>query len=247
MIEIESLNACYKTKKVLNNISFKLNDSGLTVLLGANGSGKSTLLSIIAGVPNYSLVCTNEPLLDGAKISSFQSFERAQKIAFVAQSETCAWSYSVKEFVSLGRFAKEKDDSAVNLAIKNLELEELAERSVTELSGGEFARASIARSLAQDTPYLLLDEPQANLDIRHQYALFSLLSEISKTKGVLVTMHDINMASLFAEQILLLKNGSLIAAGKPEDVITVENIKNAYGVDVQLENHPLRNKVQIVV
>ena len=221
MIEAVDLCAGYKNNLVLKNLSFALKDKGLTVLLGANGSGKSTLLFLIAGVPNSSLECRNEPLIDGQKISAFSSYERAQKIAFTAQNETCAW------------------------ALKSLALEALADRAVTELSGGEFARAAIARSLVQDTPYLLLDEPQANLDIQHQYALFKLLEEIAKTKSILVTMHDINMAALFAENILLLKSGTLIAEGSPEKVITAENIQKAYSINVQLMEHPIRRKVQI--
>ena len=245
MIEAVDLCAGYKNNLILKNLSFTLKDKGLTVLLGANGSGKSTLLSLIAGVPNSSLECRNEPLIDGQKISTFSSYERAQKIAFTAQNETCAWAYSVNEYVAMGRFAKEEDSQIVAWALKSLALEALADRAVTELSGGEFARAAIARSLVQDTPYLLLDEPQANLDIQHQYALFNLLEEIAKTKSILVTMHDINMAALFAENILLLKSGTLIAEGSPEKVITAENIQKAYSINVQLMEHPIRKKVQI--
>ena len=245
MIEAVDLCAGYKNNLVLKNLSFTLKDSGLNVLLGANGSGKSTLLSIIAGVPNSSLECRNEPLIDGKKVQAYSSFERAQKIAFTAQSETCAWAYTVSEYVSMGRFAKEENPQIVEWALKSLALEALTDRAVTEISGGEFARAAIVRSLVQDTPYLLLDEPQANLDIQHQYALFNLLEEIAKTKSILVTMHDINMAALFAENILLLKSGSLIAEGAPEEVITSANIQKAYGITVQLMEHPIRRKVQI--
>jgi len=245
MIEASGLCAGYKDNLVLKDLSFMLKDTGLTVLLGANGSGKSTLLSLIAGIPNASLECRNEPLIDGRKVSDYSSFERAKKIALTAQKETCAWAYSVREYVSMGRFVKGENQEIVDRAIKSMALEKLADRAVTELSGGEFARASIARSLVQDTPYLLLDEPQANLDIQHQYALFNILEETAKSKCVLVTMHDINMASLFAEKILLLKGGSLIAEGSPEKVITAENIKAAYGIDVKLMQHPSRKKVQI--
>lgn len=245
MIEAAGLCAGYKNNLVLKNLSFVLKDTGLNVLLGANGSGKSTLLSIIAGIPNASLECTDEPMIDGCKVSDYSSFERAQKIALTAQNETCAWAYSVREYVSMGRFIKGENRETVDWAIKSMSLESLAGRAVTELSGGEFARASIARSLVQDTPYLLLDEPQANLDIQHQYALFNILEETAKSKCVLVTMHDINMASLFAEKILLLKQGSLIAEGAPQKVLTAENIKAAYGIDVKLMQHPSRNKVQI--
>lgn len=184
-------------------------------------------------------------MVDGRKVSDYSSFERAQKIALTAQNETCAWAYSVSEYVSMGRFVKGENREIVDWAIKSMSLESLAGRAVTELSGGEFARAAIARSLVQDTPYLLLDEPQANLDIQHQYALFNILEETAKSKCVLVTMHDINMASLFAEKILLLKQGSLIAEGAPQTVLTAENIKAAYGIDVKLMQHPSRNKVQI--
>ena len=245
MIETVGLCAGYKNNEVLKNHSFTLKEKGLNVLLGANGSGKSTLLSLIAGVPNASLECTNEPLIDGMAVSAYSAYGRAQKIAFTAQNETCAWAYSVAEYVSMGRFVKGENQETVDWALQKLALENLRDRAVTEISGGEFARASIARSLVQDTPYLLLDEPQANLDIQHQYAFFNILEETAKSKCVLVTMHDINMASLFAEKILLLKQGSLIAEGAPKTVITSENISQAYGIDVQLMEHPLRKKVQI--
>ena len=245
MIETVGLCAGYKNNEVLKNLSFTLKEKGLNVLLGANGSGKSTLLSLIAGVPNASLECTNEPLIDGKAVSAYSAYGRAQKIAFTAQNETCAWAYSVAEYVSMGRFVKGENQETVDWALQKLALENLKDRAVTEISGGEFARASIARSLVQDTQYILLDEPQANLDIQHQYALFNILEEIARAKCVLVTMHDINMAALFAENILLLKSGTLIAEGAAETVITSENISQAYGIDVQLMEHPLRKKIQI--
>ncbi|NLK46874.1 MAG: ABC transporter ATP-binding protein [Treponema sp.] len=246
---IEAINLCaeYEKKAILKNISFCLKDKGLTMLLGANGSGKSTLLSIIAGVPNNSLKFKNEPMIDNMPISSFSSLKRAHTISFITQNEICAWAYTVREYVSLGYFAKEKDEKLVDWALESFSLETLAERAVTELSGGEFQRAAIARSLVQDTPYILLDEPQANLDIKHQYTLFEILKKIAETKCVVVTMHDINMAAIFAEQILLLSQGSIIADGTVKNVITSENIKKAYDINVKIVEHPIKKCVQIAV
>lgn len=246
MIEINNLSAFYGEKCVLNNITTQINSNEITMVLGANGSGKSTLLSLIAGVQNNNLKVKNFPQIDKISTKSISVSKMSKIVSFTPQSESSAWNYTVEDYVKLSRYQKEEKFELVENAIINMNLQDLRNASVLELSGGEMQRVSIARALAQDTNWVLLDEPTSGLDIYHQYTLLELLKN-KKNKGIIISIHDINLASLYSDNIILLKKGQIVSSGKAENVITKENILNAYDLNVEIFSHPKKNKPQIYV
>lgn len=246
MIEINNLSAFYGEKCVLNNITTQINSNEITMVLGANGSGKSTLLSLIAGVQNNNLKVKNFPQIDKISTKSISVSKMSKIVSFTPQSESSAWNYTVEDYVKLSRYQKEEKFELVENAIINMNLQDLRNTSVLELSGGEMQRVSIARALAQDTNWVLLDEPTSGLDIYHQYTLLELLKN-KKNKGIIISIHDINLASLYGDNIILLKKGQIVSSGKAENVITKENILNAYDLNVEIFSHPKKNKPQIYV
>lgn len=246
MIEINNLSAFYGEKCVLNNITTQINSNEITMVLGANGSGKSTLLSLIAGVQNNNLKVKNFPQIDKISTKSISVSKMSKIVSFTPQSESSAWNYTVEDYVKLSRYQKEEKFELVENAIINMNLQDLRNASVLELSGGEMQRVSIARALAQDTNWVLLDEPTSGLDIYHQYTLLELLKN-KKNKGIIISIHDINLASLYGDNIILLKKGQIVSSGKAENVITKENILNAYDLNVEIFSHPKKNKPQIYV
>jgi iron complex transport system ATP-binding protein len=221
---------------VLSDVSFDIESGQIVGILGPNGSGKTTLLHVIAGLlkPKRGNVSINNEILH-----SFSAKERAKQIALVLQDDHLSLPFVVRDVVAMGRapyqslfsFDSSHDLGVVQSAIKATGIDGLDERSIIELSGGEQRRVFIARALAQETPLLLLDEPTAHLDIRYQLEIFSLCRTLaSEGRTMIITVHDINMASMFCERIILLKDGKLHSAGRPSEVITSDILQDVYGI-----------------
>jgi iron complex transport system ATP-binding protein len=212
----------------------------LVTVLGPNGAGKSTLLRVLAGVLAPSL---------GRPFEAMDRQAIAKEIAVVSQSEQVAFACSVRDVITMGRAphqdgwmrANARDRRIVDEAIVRCDLADLAERTVAELSGGEQKRVAIARALAQKPRVLLLDEPAAFLDVKHQIALFDLLADEVEDNGVacVVVMHDLNMAAQYATRVVLAKGGRLVAVGTIDEVMTYARLRETFDCDLYVGKNEL--------
>ncbi|MEJ5156364.1 ABC transporter ATP-binding protein [Gluconobacter wancherniae] len=228
---------------VLDNVSVSLRAGELVGLLGLNGAGKSTLLRILLGLlkPDRGHV-----LLEGKPLGAYSASSVAQQLAYVPQSHTAAFPYSVRRMVELGRVPhtglgsalRAEDHAAVDHAMARLGLQEMAERPVTQLSGGERQRVVLARALAQEAKALLLDEPMTGLDYGHQLRLMSLLGEFAaEGRLILLTSHRPEELFAPASRVLVLDNGHIVADGLPQNVVTAEHMSRLYGVSLKQVDH----------
>lgn len=252
MLEVEDISIKYGVCAVVQNVSFALTTGKIIALLGANGAGKTTVLKSLNGnLPTAS----GEIRLDGVNIKDYSRREIARKIAVIAQETETKFPVSVLEFVLAGRFAhgaafgwETAEDTRI--ALENLEkcdLSDYENRLMNELSGGERQRVVLARALTTEAQILLLDEPTANLDLAHQALLFRLVKSRCETcnSAAIVITHDINLASEFADEIILLKNGAIQSKGAPEKVLTVENLQQVFSMKVLLDENPSSGKRRI--
>jgi ferric hydroxamate transport system ATP-binding protein len=219
--------------------------AGKTIgLIGHNGSGKSTLVRLLARQIRPS---TGQILFDGRRLETWSNREFAKQLAYLPQQTPVPAGTSVRELVKFGRYPwhgplgtfGRLDEEKVSEALELTRTTTLAERSIETLSGGEQQRAWIAALVAQDTKCLLLDEPISALDIAHQIAVLDLVQDLTTARGLSIVMvlHDINMASRYCDEIIALRDGSLIARGSPREVMTPEHLKHIYGVDFTI-HHP---------
>ena len=225
---------------VVDDVSLRPEPGQTVGLLGPNGSGKSSLLRLLHGLgrPDAGLIT-----LDGEDLRQVGMRAIARKVAAVMQHADTDTDITVRDVVRLGRtphrsflgFSSSDDDRAVENALAHVALEHLADRRWQELSGGERQRAHIARALAQEPNELLPDEPTNPLDIRHQLELLSLVAKLPLTS--IVAMHDLNLAAMFCDTILVLQSGRVVAAGSPADVLTPELIAKVYGVRASVTRH----------
>ncbi len=258
MLEVKNISINYGVCAVVQGISFELKAGKIIALLGANGAGKTTILKSLNG---GLAVANGAILLDGKNIGAYSRREIARKIAVIAQETETKFPVSVLEFVLAGRFAhnagfswETADD--LQIALNNLAQCDLANyenRLMNRLSGGERQRVVLARALTTEARILLLDEPTANLDLAHQALLFRLIKErcnavvptaVSGAAAIVIT-HDINLASEFADEIILLKNGAIAAKGTPETVLTRENLQEVFNVNVLLDENPSSGKRRV--
>jgi iron complex transport system ATP-binding protein len=219
--------------------------SEVLALIGPNGSGKSTLIRAVSGVVP---VESGRVEVGGRAVSELSVMERARYLSVVPQARNMPPAFSVYELVLLGRTpylgwlgrAGEKDHERVRYALERTQLTALAERMVGELSGGEQQRVLLARALAQDTPVLLLDEPTTHLDLQHREALVHLVRELARARqlAVLMVLHDLNLASLYADRVSLLVDGEMQATGTPGEVLTEATLSRVYNVPVHVIPHP---------
>jgi iron complex transport system ATP-binding protein len=224
----------------LAGVSLSVAPGELVTVLGPNGAGKSTLLRVLAGTL---APASGEVRLFGEAMARLDRREIARTLAVVSQSHEVAWGFAVRDVVMMGRaphqgtawmYAGDEDRRIVDDVLARCDLTELAARRVQELSGGEQKRVAIARALAQKPRVLLLDEPAAFLDVRHQVALYELLAdEIARDKlACLVVMHDLNVAAQYASRVVLAKGGRFVAVGKVEEVMTYARLKETFDADL---------------
>lgn len=245
MLEIEGLSVSYGRRRVLKSVSLGVASGEVLALIGPNGSGKSTLVRAASGVIPIE---AGSITVDGRLLGGLSAMERARCLAVVPQARSLPPAFSVYESILMGRTpylgwlgrAGEKDHERVRYALDRTQMAPLAERMVGELSGGEQQRVLLARALAQDTPVLLLDEPTTHLDLQHRESLVHLIRELAKTRNlaVLVVLHDLNMASLYADQVSLLVDGEIQATGTPSEVLTEARLSQVYNVAVHIVPHP---------
>ncbi len=236
MIKIDKLNFSFGDKPILKDINLTIARGELIGIIGANGSGKTTLLKCIIG-----LYQSNQAVyLDDKAIESYSYKERAKKIALMHQSEMVNFDFSCFEVVSLGRFAylgsfgslSNKDLTVINEQMTATKTTVFSNRAITQLSGGERQRIMFAKTLVQQSPYFLLDEPSSTLDIKHEKEIFELAQRlVAKNCGIMISVHNIRLAAKYCQRLILLSDGEIIADGRPEQVITEQNLKKAYDVE----------------
>ncbi len=224
---------------VVENASLELRTGELTALLGPNGAGKTTLIRALAGV----VPADGRIEIGGRPLQAFSLRERARRIAYLPQGHIAHWPMDVASVVALGRhphadaFAPptEGDRAAVRTALAATGLEPLAARSVTSLSGGERARVALARALATQASILLADEPTMSLDPRHQLVVMELLAQVAHGgRAVLAILHDLALAARFADRVLMMDRGRLVADGPARDVLTPDKIATVFGVEAAM-------------
>jgi len=246
MLKIDSLTVAYDEKKVLSNITIEALPGEIIALIGPNGAGKTTLVRAVSGtIPTES----GQISINGKDLTHLSTAERARVLAVVPQTRQLGGAYSVEQAVMMGRTAymswlgreSQEDRDAVRLAMEQAQLQDFADRSIAQLSGGEQQRVLLARALAQSTPVLLLDEPTNHLDLQHQTNLLSLIKRLSKEKelAVLMAVHDLNLVSFFADKVALLVGGELRTFGTPQEVICAEYISEAYQTPIEIIAHPV--------
>lgn len=240
-MDIKQLKFSYESNEPFINLEhLKIADGKITTIIGPNGSGKSTLLSLIAGLlkPNSGEIYLGEQLT-----SSLSTKELAKKIAVVHQQNEAPSHYSVRQLVKVGRYphrkglasTSEQDERAVDAALQQTSLLEHEDRSINELSGGQRQRAWLALSLAQDTDYLLLDEPTTYLDLHHQLEILTSVANLNDRhqKTIVMVLHDLNQAMQYSDEIIVMESGKVIAQGPPNKVMTAQLIEDVFKLPVQ--------------
>lgn len=237
---------------VLRGVSLDVFPGELVGILGPNGSGKSTLIQLLSGVLEPQ---RGEVRLFGQLLSELSARQVAQRVAVVPQDTHVEFPFSVLEVVLMGRapylagfsFEGEDDLAAAERAMERTGVTHLAHRTVQELSGGERQRVLLARALAQDTPLLLLDEPGAFLDLRHVVEIYDLLRDLlAEGKSIVTVLHDLNLAALYCDRVVLLRQGEVYLAGPPGEVITYRAITEVYDTEVYVDLNDITGAVNVL-
>jgi len=252
-IRTENLTFAYKDKSVLNGVSLSVERGEMVGVLGPNGSGKTTLLKIFSGV----LRGQGEVKLNGRSIETYGKRELSRVFAMVPQESQVLFPYTVAEIVLMGRASYHsplalEGKRDLEVARASLELTDslpFSDRYLHELSGGEKQRVIIARALAQEPQILLLDEPSAFLDLKHQVQVFELMRRLNRERGltIVAALHDLNLAALFFPRLVLLRDGRIYRDGSPREVLTEKTIDEVYGIRVRVEKDPSGEKPQLFI
>ncbi|HUV28773.1 MAG TPA: ABC transporter ATP-binding protein [Anaerolineales bacterium] len=248
MLRIRSISVSYGEIEILHELSLDVNTGEVVSLIGPNGAGKTTMMRAISGVIP---VKSGSVHVDDEDLSVTPIAERARLLAVVPQARKLPPEYTVQQSVLMGRTPylgwlgnpSPGDIEKVQWAIDRTRLSELANRRVDELSGGEQQLVLVARALAQDAPVMLLDEPTAHLDLRHQTTILDLVHNLARERGlaVLMSLHDLNLVSIFSDRIALLDDGNILAVGKPKEVINQQYLSKVYQVPLDIIPHPHRD------
>ncbi|MEN6444289.1 MAG: ABC transporter ATP-binding protein [Methanoregula sp.] len=242
-ITAENLNAGYDMVDIIKSVSCSFSEGTFTGIIGPNGSGKTTLLKAFSRVIPSSGILE----LDGKSVSDYTPAELGMALGFVPQDEGRPFSYTVLQVVMMARYARTSrftalapDDYArCHRALEETGVAHLADRSIRTLSGGEWQRVLIARALAQETKVLLLDEPTSHLDLSHQSDVLSLMRGLAGSGSTIIgVFHDLNMAALYCDRLIMIKDGRVVVDGMPTKVLTPEKIREVYGADVITSVHP---------
>jgi iron complex transport system ATP-binding protein len=245
MLEIKTLTVTYGTHLALIDITLSVQPGEILAIVGPNGAGKTTLMRVVSGTLKQK---HGQVIVDGMDVTTLSPSERARYMAVVPQARQLPQNFSVWHTVLLGRTPylnwlgqpSEADRRRTTWAMERTQIMPLAERRIDELSGGEQQRVLLARALAQDTPILLLDEPTAHLDLHHQATILSLVRELvdERQLAVLMALHDLNLVSLYADRVAVLKKGQLSSVGLPNQVLNPEHLSEVYQVPLLVVNHP---------
>ncbi|WP_067243443.1 ABC transporter ATP-binding protein [Microbacterium resistens] len=249
----EGLTLRYDDRTILEDLHATLPEGRITVILGANACGKSTLLR---GLARLLAPASGRVLLGGEDVRSLGPKALARRVGFLPQAATAPGGVTVAELVARGRYPHQRllqqwspeDADAVNRAMRSTGVAPLAGRSVDELSGGQRQRAWIAMLLAQETPVMLLDEPTTYLDVAHQLEVLELCRRLNREEGrtVVLVLHDLDQACRYADHLVVMREGRVLATGAPEAVMTAELIAVAFGLEALVQRHPVTGTPMIV-
>lgn len=241
LVHINNINFSYDGKEILKGITLDFNKGKFYSIIGPNGCGKTTLIKNISRI-----LSTNKStvFIDSKDLTSISSKEVAKILASVPQNIHINYEFKVYDVVMMGRVPhkgrfegyNDEDKEIVEIAMKKADVWKLKDKLVTELSGGELQRVIAARALAQDTDIILLDEPTSHLDLQYQIEFLKIFKDICNDKVVIAVLHDLNLVSLFSDEIIMLKDGKVIDIGEANKVMTRENIKKVYNIDVEIYN-----------
>jgi len=227
-------------KPLVWDASLALDSGTLTMLVGPNGAGKTTLLRLALGLLKSD---SGSAMLDDEDVTTLAPVQRARKIAYLPQQRPLVWPQPVHDIVALGRFAygaapgrlSHEDEAAIARAIAACDLEGFEERAADTLSGGELSRAHLARALAAETPLLVADEPVAALDPRYQHEVLRIFAKAaSEGKSLLTVVHDLTLAARYADRLIWMKDGQIVADGPPHETITPERLKEVFGIEARV-------------
>ncbi|MBU8597132.1 ABC transporter ATP-binding protein [Shouchella clausii] len=255
MIVANDLSVNRGGRLILDQVSFQAKRGRMLGILGANGSGKTTLLKTVTGFYPYQAGSIE---IDGKPLVTLKPKERARRMAVLSQEEHVSFDVPVYEAVALGRYAHQQglfavkgktDDDIIRKAMEETGISDMAERSLLSLSGGEKQRVWLARALAQQPDSLLLDEPTNHLDLARQVALMEHLTKLlaSRQLTVVCILHDINLASLYCDDVLLLKNGKVVCQGETQSILTRGALENIYGTAFHEWQEPVKGRKQFSV
>jgi iron complex transport system ATP-binding protein len=246
MLTLDHVTVGYDGKPVLRDVSLRLTPGQVLGVVGPNGVGKSTLLKVASGVL---APFEGDVLLEGEKLAVLPPARRARVIAVVAQALHLPETFPAIDVVLMGRtpylgWLGSEGDRDYEIALEAMTktgTDPFMDRKVGELSGGEQQRVLIARALAQSPRILLLDEPTAHLDLKHQEEVLSLVRSLALEQGlaVMITLHDLNLVARFADTVALLSNGAIRKVGAPADVLTPDELASVYGLAIQVMDHPI--------
>ena len=240
MIEIKGLSKFFAKKPVVEDVSVTIQPRTITSFIGPNGAGKSTLLSMVSRLLDSD---TGEVLLDSSNVKGIKSHEFAKRVAILKQANHINVRLTIRELVAFGRYPYSKgrltseDEVKIDEALEYMNLADMQEKYLDELSGGQKQRAFISMVIAQDTEYILLDEPLNNLDMKHSVQIMKILrrlvDELGKT--VIIVLHDINFASVYSDRIVALKDGRLIKDGPTNEIINSEALQEVYDMHIPVQ------------
>lgn len=242
IISIKNLSFSYRRKEILKNISIEIEREEITGIIGPNGCGKSTLAKNII---KYLTGKYEDFKIDNKNLKELHSKDLSKLISYVPQKTNLISGVSVTDFILLGRFSmlknswdfySRKDYEVVEDNIKLLKIDNLKDRNVESLSGGELQKVLLAKALSQEAKILLLDEPTSALDLNNAVEFMKILKYVVVQKSItpIIIIHDLNLASLFCDKLIILKEGKFIAKGSPNEIITEENIKKVYDLDCKV-------------
>lgn len=233
---------------------WKISKGDFVSLLGPNGCGKSTLLRLIGRLTDLK---TGSIAIDGKNILELRRRELAKKIAYVPQKNFSIFPFSVYEIVMMGRtpylnimgFENSADKEIVDEAINRMQIEKLKHKGINEISGGEAQRVFIARALAQRAEIIMLDEPNAHLDLEHQVMIFNLLKKLNEEEKitVLAVSHDLNLVGIFSKKVALMNEGTIVMEGEKSEILTKENIRNIFKIDSAIFQTGDRQSINVLI
>ncbi|MFE8698509.1 ABC transporter ATP-binding protein [Cytobacillus sp. FJAT-53684] len=240
MIEIKGLTKRFGKKPVVEDVSITIEPGTITSFIGPNGAGKSTLLSMVSRLLDAD---TGEVLLDRNDVKKWKSAEFAKRVSILKQANYLNVRLTVRELIAFGRYPYSKgrltaeDEKFVDQAIEYMNLTEMQDQFLDELSGGQKQRAFIAMVIAQDTDYILLDEPLNNLDMKHSVQIMKILRKLVDELGrtVVIVLHDINFASVYSDRIVALKDGKLVKNGPTNEIINSDALREIYDMDIPIQ------------
>ena len=241
MIEIKNIFKKYRDKHVVNDVSFSIEKGKITSFIGPNGAGKSTVLGIVTRLIDGD---GGEVVIEGKSLSDYHTKDLAKKIAILKQSNNISLKLTIRELVSFGRFPHSEgnlnaeDEKYIDEAIEYMKLGDIQDKYLDELSGGQRQRAYIAMVIAQNTEYILLDEPLNNLDMSHSVQMMKVLRDLCDDLGktIVLVMHDINFASCYSDNIVALKNGRIEKVGTTDEIVKKEVLEDIYEMDFDIRD-----------